>query len=121
MHFGEPSAEQKRAYTNVLRGISSISTLVFPENLSPAQIDSLVRNPVWGAMDDYEHSTGHGIGAFLSVRECKSIQMIISVCSSIGNQFRSLFLNLFWQHQSILPIRRCTMSHSKMDISSQMV
>lgn len=74
VHFGVPTDEQRQAYTNVLRGILSISTLVFPENLKPAQIDSLVRNPVWGAMDDYAHSTGHGIGAFLSVRECKSIR-----------------------------------------------
>lgn len=43
VHFGEPTDEQKKAYTNVLRGIIRLSTLVFPENLKLAEIDALAR------------------------------------------------------------------------------
>lgn len=43
VHFGEPTFEQKQMYTNVLRGIIRLSTLVFPENLKPAEIDALAR------------------------------------------------------------------------------
>lgn len=43
VHLGEPSDEQKRAYTNVLQGLIRLSMLVFPENINPAEIDALVR------------------------------------------------------------------------------
>lgn len=43
MHFGEPTFQQKQMYTNVLRGIIRLSTLIFPENLKPAEIDALAR------------------------------------------------------------------------------
>lgn len=43
IHLGEPTAEQKIAYTNVLRGIIGLSLLVFPENLKLAEIDTLAR------------------------------------------------------------------------------
>lgn len=43
IHLGEPSNEQKTAYTNVLRGIIRLSTLVFPENLKPSEVDALTR------------------------------------------------------------------------------
>lgn len=71
MHLGEPTQEQKDAYTNVLRGIIQLSMLVFPENLRPSEVDALARGPVWGTHTDYPQSTGSGIGSFLSVQECK--------------------------------------------------
>lgn len=43
VHFSEPTSEQIQMYTNVLRGIIRLSTLVFPENLKPAEIDALAR------------------------------------------------------------------------------
>lgn len=43
IHFGEPTQEQKTAYTNVLRGIIGLSTLVFPENLRPSEVDAVAR------------------------------------------------------------------------------
>ncbi|KAJ6637472.1 Xaa-Pro aminopeptidase 1, partial [Pseudolycoriella hygida] len=69
LHFGTPTAEQKTAYTNVLRGIIRLSTLVFPDKLKTSEVDALTRVPVWGAHYDYPLSTGHGIGSFLSVKE----------------------------------------------------
>lgn len=38
-----PTFEQKQLYTNVLRAIIRLSTLVFPENLRPAEVDALAR------------------------------------------------------------------------------
>lgn len=70
-HFGEPTFDQKEMYTNVLRAIIRLSTLVFPENLTPAEIDALARSSVWDSHTDYPQITGHGIGSYLSVYECK--------------------------------------------------
>lgn len=41
--MGEATSEQKKAYTNVLLGIIRLSMLVFPENLKPAEADTLIR------------------------------------------------------------------------------
>lgn len=71
VHFGEPTFEQKQMYTNVLRAIIRLSTLVFPENLTPGEIDALARSSVWDSNTDYPQITGHGVGQFLSVKECK--------------------------------------------------
>lgn len=70
VHFGEPTFEQKQMYTNVLRAIIRLSTLVFPENLTPGEIDALARSSVWDSHTDYPQITGHGIGSYLSVYEC---------------------------------------------------
>lgn len=43
VHFGEPTTEQKKAYTNVLRGIIRLSSLVFPDTLKPSEVDALTR------------------------------------------------------------------------------
>ncbi|XP_031640663.1 xaa-Pro aminopeptidase 1 [Contarinia nasturtii] len=69
VHFGEPTFEQKQMYTNVLKAIIRLSTLVFPENLTPGGIDALARSSVWDSHTDYPQITGHGVGSFLSVQE----------------------------------------------------
>ncbi|CAO1403440.1 unnamed protein product [Diamesa hyperborea] len=69
IHMGEPTADQRRAYTNVLTGIIRLSMLVFPDNLKPAEVDTLIRGPLWSAKQDYPHLTGHGIGSYLGVDE----------------------------------------------------
>lgn len=71
IHLGEPTAEQREAYTRVLRGIIRLSMLVFPESLRPSEVDALTRGPVWGKHVDYPQATGHGIGSFGAVQECK--------------------------------------------------
>lgn len=38
IHFGEPTFEQKKLYTNVLRAIIRMSTLNFPESVSTAEV-----------------------------------------------------------------------------------
>uniref|UniRef100_A0A336MES5 CSON010922 protein n=1 Tax=Culicoides sonorensis TaxID=179676 RepID=A0A336MES5_CULSO len=62
IHLGNPTAEQKKIYTNVLIGLIRLSMLQFPENMRPAGIDAIARGPQWGMGKDYPHATGHGIG-----------------------------------------------------------
>lgn len=38
------------------------------------QFQLYFRSPVWGFHNDYPQSTGHGIGSFLSIKECKISQ-----------------------------------------------
>lgn len=76
-------------YTNVLRAIIRLSTLVFPENLSASEIDALARSSVWDSHNDYPQITGHGIGSFLSVQECKFQKMIIFFSENSTSFFQS--------------------------------
>jgi len=66
---GEMSAEMKRHYTLVLKGHIAISTARFPEGTTGAQLDTLARIDLWKAGLDFDHGTGHGVGAYLSVHE----------------------------------------------------
>ena len=66
---GPASAEQKDRYTRVLKGMIGIATARFPRGTSGAQLDILARQHLWQAGVTYNHGTGHGVGAFLSVHE----------------------------------------------------
>lgn len=70
LHFGEPTDEQRRAYTRVLIGSIQLSSMVFPGDLKMSQMDAVARRPLWNVGYDYMHGTGHGIGHFSSVHEC---------------------------------------------------
>lgn len=66
---GPVSAEEKDRYTRVLKGMIGIATARFPRGTSGAQLDVLARRHLWQAGLTYNHGTGHGVGAFLSVHE----------------------------------------------------
>jgi Xaa-Pro aminopeptidase len=66
---GEPSAEMRDRFTRVLKGHIAIATALFPKGTSGAQIDGFARRPLWEAGLDFDHGTGHGVGAYLSVHE----------------------------------------------------
>lgn len=66
---GTPSNEQKDCFTRVLQGMIAISTARFPRGVAGRDIDALARAALWRAGLDYDHGTGHGVGAFLSVHE----------------------------------------------------
>ncbi|MDR5654023.1 aminopeptidase P family protein [Ruixingdingia sedimenti] len=66
---GEPPAEACEAFTRVLQGMIAISRLRWPKGLAGRDLDALARYPLWLAGQDYDHGTGHGVGAFLSVHE----------------------------------------------------
>ena len=66
---GRPTAEMRNRFTRVLQGHIAIARVVFPQGTSGAQIDALARLALWNAGLDFDHGTGHGVGAFLSVHE----------------------------------------------------
>ncbi len=66
---GQVSAEQIRDFTLVLKGMVSLSMLVFPEGIAGQQIDVLARQPLWEQGLDFGHGTGHGVGYFMNVHE----------------------------------------------------
>jgi Xaa-Pro aminopeptidase len=67
--IGEPTAEMRDRYTRVLKGHIALATAKFPEGTSGQQLDALARKPLWEIGLDYDHGTGHGVGAYLSVHE----------------------------------------------------
>ena len=69
MGIGAVGQEARECYTRVLQGMIAISRARFPRGLAGRDIDALARAPLWLAGLDYDHGTGHGVGAFLSVHE----------------------------------------------------
>lgn len=69
VHLGEPTAEQRRSFTLVLKGHIALAIAKFPMGTTGAHIDSLARVALWREGLDYAHGTGHGVGHFLSVHE----------------------------------------------------
>ncbi|NNK79694.1 MAG: aminopeptidase P family protein [Litoreibacter sp.] len=67
--IGTPSEAQKRCFSLVLKGMIAISRTCFPKGLAGRDLDALARAPLWRAGLDYDHGTGHGVGAYLSVHE----------------------------------------------------
>jgi Xaa-Pro aminopeptidase len=67
--LGDPGAEERTAFTAVLQGMIAISTARFPRGIAGAHLDALARAPLWRMGRDYDHGTGHGVGAYLSVHE----------------------------------------------------
>ncbi|MFW6413531.1 MAG: aminopeptidase family protein P, partial [Oceanicaulis sp.] len=67
--IGQPSEEQRRHFTLVLKGHIALSVIRFPEGTTGAALDALARAPLWMAGHDYDHGTGHGVGSYLGVHE----------------------------------------------------
>ena len=66
---GDIGKEEKTCFTRVLQGMIAISRVRFPNGLAGRDLDPLARYPLWLAGQDYNHGTGHGVGAYLSVHE----------------------------------------------------
>ncbi|XP_055315123.1 xaa-Pro aminopeptidase 1-like [Sitodiplosis mosellana] len=69
VHFGTPSDTEKDAFTRVLKGFISVATAVFPRGAPFSFFDAMARRALWDVGLDYDHATGHGVGAFLKVHE----------------------------------------------------
>lgn len=69
MPVGEPTDEMRNRFTRVLKGHIALSVIRFPEGTSGMALDALARAPIWEAGLDYDHGTGHGVGAYLGVHE----------------------------------------------------
>ncbi len=66
---GEPKGDQSACFTRVLQGMIAISRARWPKGVAGCHLDALARAPLWMAGQDYDHGTGHGVGAYLSVHE----------------------------------------------------
>jgi len=66
---GAPPEDAVACYTAVLRGMVAISRARFPKGVAGRDLDALARVPLWEMGRDYDHGTGHGVGAYLSVHE----------------------------------------------------
>lgn len=69
MAVGEPSADQRRMFTLVLKGHIAMAVVRFPAGTTGHQLDAMARLPLWMQGFDYDHGTGHGVGSYLGVHE----------------------------------------------------
>lgn len=67
--LGQPTAEQKKHFTLVLKGHMALANIVFPHGTRGVQLDILARQFLWQENLNYSHGTGHGVGYFLNVHE----------------------------------------------------
>lgn len=67
--LGEPTDEERKDYTLVLKGHIALATLRFPVGTTGPLIDAIARQFLWRERMNYGHGTGHGVGFFLSVHE----------------------------------------------------
>ena len=66
---GPVPPEAVRPFTLVLKGVIAMSRARWPQGLAGRDIDAIARAPLWQAGLDYDHGTGHGVGAYLGVHE----------------------------------------------------
>ena len=64
-----PPGELRDRFTRVLQGHIAIASALFPAGVSGPHLDAMARRALWQAGLDYDHGTGHGVGAYLSVHE----------------------------------------------------
>ena len=67
--IGDPGDYARICYNRVLQGTIAISRARWPRGLSGRDLDPLARAALWASGQDFDHGTGHGVGAFLSVHE----------------------------------------------------
>lgn len=67
--IGTPPAEVIAPFTAVLRGMIAVSRARFPKGVAGAHLDALARQFLWAQGFDYDHGSGHGVGAALCVHE----------------------------------------------------
>jgi Xaa-Pro aminopeptidase len=71
--IGTPRRERldlfRDRFTRVLKGHIAIAMARFPKGTTGAQLDTLARTALWQVGLDFDHGTGHGVGAYLSVHE----------------------------------------------------
>ena len=67
---GKLTKKMKKDFTNVLKGHIAIAAARFPQGFTAGtHLDALARIALWKNGQNYNHGTGHGIGAYLSVHE----------------------------------------------------
>ena len=66
---GAITADHKRDFTLVLKGVIALSRARFPRGTKSPMLDAIARAPLWAEGLDFGHGTGHGVGYFLNVHE----------------------------------------------------
>lgn len=83
--IGKATYEQKRDYTDVLKGHIAIASAKIPLGATGKDLDPLARQFLWKRSKDYSHGTGHGVGNMLNVHEGpQSISRYSNVCFQPG-------------------------------------
>jgi Xaa-Pro aminopeptidase len=67
--IGDPGPEVRHMFTLVLKGHIALDRIRFPAGTTGTHLDAIARQFLWREGFDYDHGTGHGVGAFLSVHE----------------------------------------------------
>lgn len=67
--FGAPGKKMKHDFTLVLKAHIALADSTFLSGTTGANLEILSRKPLWDECEDFRHSTGHGVGFFLSVHE----------------------------------------------------
>ncbi|WP_231712410.1 aminopeptidase P family protein [Vineibacter terrae] len=67
--IGTPTPQMREHFTRVLKGHIALAMARFPVGTTGSQLDALARYHLWQVGLDYDHGTGHGVGAYLSVHE----------------------------------------------------
>ena len=67
--LGDPTEEEKLAFTLVLKGLINLSMVKFLKGTKGSELDVFAREPLWRQGWNCRHGIGHGVGAFLNVHE----------------------------------------------------
>lgn len=84
IHLGQPTADQKRHYTLVLKGHLALRDTIFPHGVCGEHINAIAHRALWQEALDFHHGTGHGVGCHLCVHE--GPQMIGYLATGIALQ-----------------------------------
>eukprot|EP01036_Dinobryon_divergens_P031374 gene31374-40760_t len=77
-HTGTPTQYQKEMFTRVLKGNIGVDSRVFPTGTPGCQLDTFARTALWEVGKNYNHGTGHGVGAALNDSQPLIPGMIVS-------------------------------------------
>jgi Xaa-Pro aminopeptidase len=69
VHLGEPTSEHRARFTAVLKAHIALATQRFPRGAKGVALDAVCRSVMWAHGLDYQHGTGHGVGAAMNVHE----------------------------------------------------
>lgn len=67
--LGNPTSEEKKAFTLVLKSMFELSETKFPKGLNGKMLDVMARHNLWKHGLDYKHGTGHGVGHIMCLSE----------------------------------------------------
>ena len=60
---------EREDYTLDMMAMIDLAMAIFPEGTPGCRVDAISRRPLWQAMRNFGHGTGHGVGNVLSVHE----------------------------------------------------